>query len=34
MTGENILKTLIKLFAEQEGVTITYEIEKENDNVH
>ena len=26
--GIDLLKTLIKLFAEQEGVKITYEIEK------
>ena len=28
--GEDILATLIKLFAEQEGVKITYELKKES----
>ena len=26
--GEQLLKTLIELYAEQNGVTITYELEK------
>ncbi len=28
--AEQLLKTLIELYAEQEGVTITYELEEEN----
>ena len=32
-TGEQLLSLLIKLYAEQEGVKITYKIEKESENV-
>lgn len=30
--GADLLRTLIKLYAEQEGVKITYELQKTNNN--